>query len=160
MSPGAVGLVIGVGGISALVGGLVAERAARRFGVGRAIVGGLALGSGAQMIILLTRGPVAVNLAVLLLAQAADIGLAIYFINEVSLRQTITPERLLGRVNASAGFLMAGAGLVGALLGGAIGQAAGLRAALAVGLVGMLLSSLWVVFSPVRGLRELPRSVR
>jgi MFS family permease len=51
-------------------------------------------------------------------------------------------EGLLGRVNASAGFPMAGAGLVGALLGGALGQAAGLRVALAVGLVGMLLSSL------------------
>lgn len=156
LSPAAVGLVIGVGGLSALVGGLVAERAARRFGVGRAIVGGLALGGGAQMLILLARGPVALNLALLLLAQAADIGLAVYFINEVSLRQTITPDRLLGRVNASAGFLMAGAGLIGALLGGALGQAAGLRVTMAAGLVGMLLSSLWLVFSPVRSLRELP----
>jgi MFS family permease len=156
LSPAAIGLVIGVGGISALVGALVAERAARRFGVGVALVGGLALGGGAQMLILLARGPVSVNLALLLLAQAADIGLAVYFINEVSLRQAITPDRLLGRVNASAGFLMAGAGLVGALAGGALGQFAGLRAAMAVGLVGMLLSSLWLVFSPVRNLREPP----
>jgi len=80
----------------------------------------------------------------------------IFNINVVSLRQTITPDRLLGRMNASMRFLVWGTLPFGALLGGGLGQAIGLRTTLFVGAVGSVLAVLWVLFSPVRALREQP----
>ena len=48
---------------------------------------------------------------------------------------------------------------LGALAGGAIAQAVGMRQALLIGAIGVLLSTMWLVFSPVRRLRELPHAV-
>ena len=156
LSPVAVGATVGVGGVAALAGAFGAERAARRFGVGAAICGGLVIGNSAQVLIVLAGGPPAVALTMMMLAQTADIALAVYFINELSLRQSITPERMLGRVGASASVMMALAEMIGALLGGGLGQAIGLRGAMAVGIGGLLLASLWILLSPIRTMRELP----
>jgi hypothetical protein len=48
---------------------------------------------------------------------------------------------------------------LGALLGGAIGQTIGLRAALWVGAVGELPTFLWVLLSPVRSVVTMPEPV-
>jgi predicted MFS family arabinose efflux permease len=45
---------------------------------------------------------------------------------------------------------------VGALLGGLVGQALGLRATVLVAGMGTLLSLLWLARSPVRVLRNIP----
>ena len=57
-------------------------------------------------------------------------GYTTYNINQISLRQAIVPIRLHGRMNASVRFLVWGTMPVGALVGGALGTAIGLRAAL------------------------------
>jgi hypothetical protein len=48
---------------------------------------------------------------------------------------------------------------LGALAGGTIAQAVGMRRALLIGAIGVLLSTMWLVFSPVRRLAELPHAV-
>jgi MFS family permease len=80
----------------------------------------------------------------------------VYYINAVSVRQAITPDRLQGRVNATIRFLGGGALPIGALAGGALGTTLGLRPALFVCAVGALLSPLPAVCSPLRQLREQP----
>jgi hypothetical protein len=80
----------------------------------------------------------------------------VYSINQITVRQAIVPYRLLGRVNASRRFLVFGVIPLGALLGGALGQAFGLRQALIIGVAWQALSVLWLLLSPVRLLRELP----
>jgi len=80
----------------------------------------------------------------------------IYNINQVSLRQAITPHRLQGRMNATMRFLVWGTMPLGGLLGGALGASLGLRAAIAVAAGGGLLGFLWVALSPVRTLRAIP----
>ena len=95
----------------------------------------------------------------LILQQISGDGPAtVYQINQVSLRQTITPERLLGRVNASVEFFRLGSTLAGSLLGGLLGEMIGVRATLFFGAFGTLLSTLWLVLSPVRALRTTPAS--
>jgi predicted MFS family arabinose efflux permease len=47
---------------------------------------------------------------------------------------------------------------LGALAGGALGQVLGLRETIALAACGSLLSSLWVWFSPVRDLVEIPEA--
>jgi predicted MFS family arabinose efflux permease len=80
----------------------------------------------------------------------------IYNVTQVSFRQRLCPERLLGRMNASMRFIAWGTMPIGALLGGALGSTIGLRAALLVSAIGSSLAFLWVYFSPLRRLREVP----
>ena len=49
-----------------------------------------------------------------------------------------------------------GAQILGALLGGYVGDAYGARAALTVGVGSLLLAALWLFRSPVRALRRTP----
>jgi hypothetical protein len=91
---------------------------------------------------------------------AADIvlgfGAVVYNIQQVSLRQTITPTRIQGRMNATMRFLVWGTIPLGSLTGGALAATLGLRTALFVGALGSFVSVLPIVFSPIRGLRDFP----
>jgi hypothetical protein len=66
------------------------------------------------------------------------------------------PTRLLGRVNSAMHLLFWGVLPLGALAAGALAEAVGMRGALFIGALGVLLSSFWLVISPVRRLRALP----
>jgi MFS family permease len=154
MSPAIVGLTVGVGGVSALVGAFAAGPAVARFGVGPTLGGALALHITTAALLPLAHGPWA--LPMIMAGQAGDILFAIYFINETSLRQAITPQRLLGRVHATFRFVTTGAGLLGALLGGVLGELIGPRAAIAIGALGVCSACLWVFGSPLRRLRVAP----
>ncbi len=73
----------------------------------------------------LAAGPYFLVIAAMLTAQFfGDIGWEIYSINEITLRQMVVPGRLMGRANATMQFLTGGAGPVGALVAGALAQAA------------------------------------
>ena len=80
----------------------------------------------------------------------------IYNVNQVSLRQAITPNRLQGRMNATMRFLVWGTIPIGSLLGGILGEAIGLRPTLVVAALGSQLAFLWLTLSPVRTLRKQP----
>jgi hypothetical protein len=71
----------------------------------------------------------------------------------------MVPYRLLGRVNASRRFLVFGVIPLGALAGGALGQAVGLRPTLFVGVAWQALSLVWLLLSPVRSLRATPAAL-
>ncbi|HEX8220831.1 MAG TPA: MFS transporter [Chloroflexia bacterium] len=154
-SPLVIGLVFSLGSIGSLVGALVAARWANRFGIGRAITGTMALSCLSTFLIPLAGdgalGPWLVGASFFM----GGLGVTVSVIHVVSLRQTVTPGHLLGRMNGSYRFITWGVIPVGALLGGYLGEVLGLRAALAVGAVGMSVAWLWVLFSPVPRLRKL-----
>jgi hypothetical protein len=58
----------------------------------------------------------------------AGIGIVIWNVVTVSLRQRATPDRLLGRVNSGYGLVGLGTRPLGATAGGVLGQVLGLRA--------------------------------
>ncbi|MDT7544407.1 MAG: hypothetical protein QOE99_517, partial [Actinomycetota bacterium] len=68
----------------------------------------------------------------------------------------ICPPALQGRMNASVRFIVWGTMPLGALAGGALGTLIGVRPTLVVAAVGGCLSVLWVVFSPLFGMRDFP----
>ncbi|MCM1965735.1 MULTISPECIES: MFS transporter [unclassified Streptomyces] len=80
-------------------------------------------------------------------------------ITSVSLRQELCPEPMLGRMTATFRFVVWGVMPVGALAGGVLGQHLGARPALWIGALGELAAVLPLLLSPLRRLRELPRSV-
>ena len=77
-------------------------------------------------------------------------------IGELSLRQGITPQHLQGRMNATMRSLNWSTVTFGALIGGTLGDSIGLAPTLLVGATAALLSSLWVILSPVRNVRGMP----
>ncbi|MGZ3602423.1 MAG: hypothetical protein ACXWQ5_22950, partial [Ktedonobacterales bacterium] len=85
-----------------------------------------------------------------------DVAIAVYLINDVSLRQSVIPSSMLGRANASMQVLERGIGPLGALLAGFLGGSLllGLRGTILIGVLGVIVSSLWLVFSPVRALHS------
>jgi hypothetical protein len=83
-----------------------------------------------------------------------DFGLAISEINGVSLRQGIVSPRMLGRVNASMEVAGQSSQLVGSLIAGVLAEAVGMRWALTAGSSLMAAGGLWLLLSPVRGVRS------
>jgi len=154
--PGVLGMIYAVGGVSSLVGALFAARAASRLGIGPAMVSGLAIIGASMLLVPLAPAGVIVAAAFLVAQQLGDGGFVVYSINEVTLRQTIAPDRLLGRVNASFEICAHGVLLLGILGGGALGETLGLRGTLAIGGGVMLLAAASLAASPVRGLRAAP----
>ncbi len=154
LSAGILGILIGIGGISALAGALLAEKITQRFGPGRTLIGALLFNCGMNFLIPLAQvgGPLLVAIAFLGVAQLGDIGGTIYAINERSLRQTIIPDQQLGRANAAMHVWAGGMALLGALVGGLLGGLMGMQLTLLVAASGGLLSILWLLFSPIRRL--------
>ena len=157
LGPGAIGAVFALGGFGALIGAMAAGPAARRFGVGRTIIGArLLVGLGGMVIPVAVLVP-AVALPMVVAAEFFQwLMLVLADVNSLSLRQAVTPDRLQGRVNATSRVLVWGFQPLGALLGGLLGTLFGAPSALVVGMLGMLAAVGWVYWSPLRGLREVP----
>ncbi|MFI0462485.1 MFS transporter [Saccharopolyspora sp. 5N102] len=153
------GLFLAIGGCGALAGAIGARALGERFGHGRTlwITGAVAscagcfvplLGSGSWL------WPAAVVWA--LITAKAGIGNVL----AVSLRQAATPDRLMGRMNATFRFLLTGALAVASVLAGVLGELVGVRAVLWVSAGVFAVSWLVVFCSPLRFLRELPAEPR
>ncbi len=162
LSPALLGLIFASRGIASLVGAVLAGRAGRAMGAGPAVVWGTLLSVLGSLVIPLAGGSLVVAVPTLVAAQVLlGIGSPIYSVNQITLRQSITPDRVLGRVNASRRFLVFGAAPVSALFGGTLGSLLGLRPTLLAGALILMLAFLTVLLSPLRrGMSEvafLPR---
>jgi predicted MFS family arabinose efflux permease len=154
---GVLGMIFAVGGVSSLFGAILAQRSARVFGVGPSMWGGLAIMGVSMLFVPLTQ-EASIIAAGLLIAQqlVGDGGVTVFEVNQMSLRQTLTPERMLGRVNATIRLSSLAAMLLGSLVGGVMGEVIGLRATLVAGAIATFAAALCVFLSPARWLRETP----
>jgi MFS family permease len=157
-SPVAIGGMSAVAGVAGLLAAMIAGRVTRWFGVGRTIVGATLLISGGWLILPLTGSVLAPSIPLVTLgASLGAMGDVFYNVNVISVTQSVTPNRLRGRVSASVRFTLWGLQPLGALAGGFIGQTYGLQFALFVSSAGFLSAFLWALFSPIRHLRMHPQ---
>jgi MFS family permease len=159
LSPLAIGLAFTLSNVGPLLAAFNANRISSRFGVGRTIIGASIIGAPTFLVI-----PFAPegNAALALLIPAFIIGglsNVIYNVTQVSLRQAITPERIQGRMNSVMRFIVWGTIPLGAIIGGVLASNIGVQETLIVSGVGCFLPFLPVLFSPVRGIREMPEPV-
>lgn len=156
LDPFLLGIVISAGGVSSLVGSVFASRVISVLGIGRAIVVMAISASAIGILTPLAQGPVAVATVMVFLPQLIGDGLkTIEGVAELSLVQGVTPDRVLGRVNATLDVLAHGIAYpVGALAAAVVAEQIGVRGAIAVGWAGMGASIIFVVFSPVPALRS------
>jgi len=158
LSAGVVGVVFALSSVGALAGAFLAGWVARRLGIGptlgvMVIVGGLALLATPLAVV----GVPAVILATTGFIEGLTI--PIYNINQVSLRQAITPDRVQGRMNATMRTIVWGTIPLGAFIGGILGTSIGLVQTIVLGGILSTLAASWIVLGPVIRLREQPATV-
>jgi MFS family permease len=157
VAPAVLGAVFATASAASVGGAALAGRAAARFGLGPTMVGAFLLFSLAHFPIALAAGPPGLVTALLVVGIAGvQLAYPVGGVCAAALLQGVTPDHLLGRVSASVRFVVLGPPLVGALAGGALGDALGLRATVLLGAVGQLAPCLWLYLSPVRSLRQPP----
>ena len=154
-TPEVLGLAFSIGAVGFLVGALIANRVALRFGVGPTIVGSALLFGPSALLVAIAPADIAMPF-VAASVFLGGLGGAIYNINQVSLRQAITPERMQGRMNATMRFIVWGTIPIGATVGGFLGGVIGLHETIWIGAIGGTFVFLPVLFSPVRSLERIP----
>jgi MFS family permease len=153
LSSVAIGIVLALGSLTVIAGAAWTPRLARRFGSARIIWLSLAVtGPIALVSPLAQRGWLVVLLVVGM--AVGEFGQIVYAITNVSLRQRLCPDHLLGRVNATMRFLMMGLFPLGALLGGVLGELLGLRPTLLLA-GGIIAASAVPVYRALRGVRDV-----
>lgn len=151
------GFVLGVGALGALAGALTANRITKKVGLGRVLFVTTLAATMSPILFLLARGDDPLSMGILFVSHAIyGINLVIYNVNTLTLRQVVTPNRLLGRMNASYRMVLFGTIPLGALLGGTLGQYLGLRQAMVITVILLLSPIAWTFFSPVFRLPAMP----
>ncbi|MBV9447704.1 MAG: MFS transporter [Streptosporangiaceae bacterium] len=157
LSPFELGIVLVSQAAGGLVGTTTAGRVRKRLGLGRLM---LANTAGFSLPLLLLLVPTHAGLFAMTVFMTAQLvygcNIGMFNVNAVTLRQMVTPRRVLARMNAAYRMVIFGIAPLGMSLGGVLGGAIGLRAALAVSLILMTSPLLGVFFSPVYRLSEMP----
>ena len=158
LSAGGVGLTLAIYGVGMTVGALTAPRVLAAMPFGRAIQVGPAtsvLAAAAMVATLAMPTGLMAGVSFFLFG----LGPVIWVISSMTLRQTVTPGAMLGRVSALFLTVNMGARPLGAALGGFVGASWGEPACLWLALAGFCVQ-LWVILqSPVSQMQHLPAAV-
>lgn len=155
--PGLIGLIVAMSAVGGLLGASFAATLVKRYPFGRVYLVAVVIGYGGPLLIPAVTGPdllVVIGVTTGFFLMRA--GLAVSNVAGVSLRQAVTPQELMGRMTAGMRTLMWGIGTTGAIAGGMIGGALGLRAGLWVAAFAFLLAAVPVLLSRIPRLREMP----
>ena len=155
LSAGTIGAVIASSAAGIFLGSLVADWFKQRVQLGRGIVATMFLGTWPYLLVPLGARPGTPALVVTATGFfTAGVGIGIVVVLVVTLRQTVTPPEMMGRMTASYRFLVYSTIAAGALLGGVLGSSIGLRPTLLVGAVGIAIAPVFIVLSPIGRLRS------
>jgi MFS family permease len=128
LSKAGYGILLAAEGVGSLLGTWLAVPAERRLGPVRILVLSVFLSAASLVVYLLTTSPVLVGASL----AVSGVAMVLWNVVTVSLRQRITPDRLLGRMNAAYRLVGWGTMPIGALLGGVLAEWLGLRPAFLV----------------------------
>lgn len=155
LSAGAIGLILGTAAVGALLGALIAPRVGRVLGIGRAVIVGSVLFPAPMALFPLAHGPHWLSGSMLLVGEFfAGVGVMIFDVNQNSLNAMLIPQKVRSRVVGVSRFFNYGVRPLGALVGGVLGSAIGLRETLWISVIGCLFSVVFLLASPMRTLLE------
>lgn len=157
LSPAGVGALLSAAGAGGVLGAVTSARLSTRIGQARSIWLVPLLTLPALVLVPLAAPGWRIGLAAVGML-VSGYGVIVYNVAQISYRQALCPDRLLGRMNASVRFVVWGTLPLGGLAGGTLAEWAGIRGTLWIAVVLEVLSVLWVVCSPLRHLRDLPSS--
>ena len=158
ISPKVAGIIFSIGSVGFLLGVLASPKVTARIGLGRTIALST-VSNFALFIVLLAQGtfaPLVVGVAQFI----TFFWLPIYNINQVSLRQIITPNRLQGRMNATMRTIVWGTIPVGSFLGGIFSTSLGVVPTLILGILISGGATFWIVLGPTLRLKKQPEPAK
>jgi predicted MFS family arabinose efflux permease len=158
LSATGVGVTFAAFGAGMIGGALVAARIMRVLRLGSVIAIGPITGLVAALVMTLTIWVPSAALATLSFFMMGA-GPILWVVSTTTLRQTVTPPDLLGRVSAI-NSLAYGARPLGAAIGAVLGGLAGAQACLIVATAGFLLQAVVIMLSPVPSLERQPDMAR
>ncbi|GLV58474.1 MFS transporter [Dictyobacter sp. S3.2.2.5] len=148
--PSSIGFILAIGSLGFPFGALLAGTASKYFGIGKAIIWSAAISDLAFLLILFASSTSMLSFSFLVVAKIITTFTGpITAINQLSLRQMATPDKLLGRVNGTMRFIVQCIYPMGALLAGIAGTVIGLRPTLFIGIVGIQFGFIILLLSPV-----------
>lgn len=154
-----VGTVLAVMSIGGLAGAMLANWVGRRLGTARAVL--VAELSAAPFGLLIAFAGRGAGIVFALIGGFMLIGgIVVSNVLQGGFRQAYCPQEMLGRISASWQFVSYGAIPLGALLGGALGDAIGLRPTMVLSMVALVLAASLLLTGPMRRLRDLPTEMR
>jgi Na+/melibiose symporter-like transporter len=156
-----IGFAATLGSAGGLISAVLADKISKRLGVGRTIVLTIPW-SGPLVAVLAFCQPGNDVLNALVIGGgffAAAASGTLYNINQVSLRQALTPPEMSGRMNATMRWFVWGTMPIGSLIGGVLGTSLGLRETLLIAGIGGTFAFIPLLFGPVWGIKEMPTGV-
>lgn len=154
LDPFMVGVVVALGSIGNVLGSVFCSRVTRAMGEGRAMLFGNFMAGVGYLALALAVATSFLPLAILGVA-VAGFSAPIYAINQISIRQAITPHHLMGRANATRRFIVFSFIPLGGLSAGWVADAISTPIGLSVSVLGMGLATVIGLFSPLRA-RRIP----
>jgi len=157
VQPAALGIVLGLASVGALLGSVITSRISRAIGIGPAFLAGCFLFPAPLVLVPAAHGPHWLVLAFLFAAEfTSGIGLMLLDILAGAISAGIVPQPLRSRVSGAWMLVNNGVRPVGTTLGGLLGTAIGVRPTLWIATVGALLGMAFLLPSPIRKLRDVP----
>jgi MFS family permease len=156
VAPAYTGLIFAIAAIGGIAGGVLSGRMARWIGSARVIWFSILVLGAPQFLAALAEPGWRVALFPIGYATMW-FAAVVYNVAQLSYRQAITPARLMGRMNAAVRWIVWGTMPLGAVIGGALGTAIGIRPTLWIAFVGSWAAGFWVYFSPLRRMRDVPQ---
>lgn len=153
--PFSTGLLVAAGSLGGVAGGIASGKLSRWIGSARIIWFSL-LAFGAPGLLLPLAEPGWRLAFVVIGGSGFTFSGVLYNIAQLSYRQAICPPGLLGRMNAAVRWIVWGTLPLGGLIGGTLGSVLGVRPTLWIGMAGAWASASWVLFSPLRHMRDMP----
>ena len=148
--PGLLGLVLGAGAVGGVLGAMATRRLSARFGAGRLYTASCLVFTAPLMLVPLAGGPEPVILAMLFAAEfASGFGVMALDIILGSIFAAVIPGQLMSRVSGAFQAVNYGTRPLGALAGGFLGTALGLRPTLWLAAVGGMAGFAVLLFSPL-----------
>jgi len=153
LMPGTIGVILSLGQIGGVIGAVFARRIAARVGVGSVVVASFFLFGPATLLMATATEQTAIAF-VTVGWTLESLARSLYGVSATSVRQALVPDRLQGRVIGLTTTAGTGAFPLGALLGGALAGALGLREAMFFAATAAVLPFIAVAASPIRTLRD------
>jgi predicted MFS family arabinose efflux permease len=144
--PGLIGLLFGLSGAVGFVTAIMCDRLIRRQGLGTVLVIGQLVQAAAGACLAFAGGSRVSSIVLVLLGESLfAIGLSLFGVSYLTVRQLRTADDVRGRVIAASRFLTLSLLPAASLVGGTLASLVGLRQTLVIGAIGMAAACLLVV---------------
>jgi MFS family permease len=157
LGSGAIGIALGIGALGSVLGSAMARPLAARIGLGNAMILAFVLAPLPLVLVPLADGPPAVSMLLLTAAEFfSGIGVMILDVGLFSFQAAVIPDQLRSRVWGAILFVNWGIRPLGALGGGLLAGAIGLRPTMWVAALGGLAGVFWLLPSAMSKVRDVP----